>query len=291
MSTHFQIDINGPANVVSHGGSGRPILLVHGLGGSHVNWTAVGQSLTSHGSVRAIDLVGFGHTPLAGRNASVQSQRDFVIEYLKGHADAPAVLVGNSMGGLISLLVARKAPELVDSLVLVDAALPTVRLRFDPQVIKGLLRPIVPVLGARAYEKAMQDPKAYMEEAGKMLFVDSSRMPEEARRQSLAMAAERSKMPWVSQAFSEAAKSMFGVLMRRRSFATDMQAIDARALIVQGECDRLVDVESARWLAGLRPDWQLEVFEDIGHVPMLEAPERFVAVVGEWLARNAAPVS
>lgn len=288
MSTQSTIDIGGPVNVVAHGGSGAPILLIHGLGGSHVNWHAVAEPLTEWGAVTAIDLIGFGRTPLAGRVASVQSQRDMVIEYLQSYADEPATLVGNSMGGLISLLVARKAPELVDSLVLVDSALPTVRLRWDPTVIKGLLRPLVPVVGARAYEKAMEDPQAYMDEVGKILFVDPSRMPPEARQRSLEMAAERATMPWVSQAFSEAARSLFAVLLKRRAFAADVKSIPVPALILQGDKDRLVDVESARWLATQRPDWKLEIFQDVGHVPMLEVPDQFLHVVGSWLSERAA---
>lgn len=283
MSTQSTIDINGPVNIISHGGAGAPILLIHGLGGSHVNWEAVAQPLTEHGTVTAIDLIGFGHTPPEGRSSSVQAQRDLVIEFLRQHADGPATLVGNSMGGLVSLLVARKAPELVDSLVLVDSALPTVRLKFDPAVAARLIRPIIPIVGARVYEKAMEDPQAYMAEMEKLLFVDASRVPADARRKGLEMAAARAEMPWVAQAFSEAARSLFAVLLKRRSFAAGIAEIPAPALIIQGDQDRLVDIESARWLAQLRPDWRLEVFEDIGHVPMLEAHEKFLDVVGSWL--------
>ena len=63
MPTSMELDINGPVHVVDHGGEGRPILLVHGLGGSHVNWSAVAEPLTEFGSVRAIDLIGFGSHP------------------------------------------------------------------------------------------------------------------------------------------------------------------------------------------------------------------------------------
>lgn len=288
MSIAATIDINGPVNIVSHGGSGAPILLVHGLGGSHVNWDAVAEPLTEHGAVTAIDLIGFGMTPPDGRSSSVQSQRDLVIDYLRKHADGPATLVGNSMGGVVSLLVARKAPELVDSLVLVDSALPTVRLRIDPTVAGRLIRPLIPVIGARVYEKAMQDPEAYMEEMGRILFVDPERVPERSRRKGLEMATERAKMPWVSQAFAEAARSLFAVLLKRKAFAADVEEISAPALIIQGDKDRLVDIESARWLAQLRPDWELEIFEDIGHVPMLEAHEKFLDVVGSFLGERAA---
>ena len=59
--------------------------------------------------------------------------------------------------------------------------------------------------------------------------------------------------------------------------------IRARALIVQGSEDRLVRVEAARALAARRPDWRFELLEGVGHVPQLEAPERFLAAVEPWL--------
>jgi pimeloyl-ACP methyl ester carboxylesterase len=62
--------------------------------------------------------------------------------------------------------------------------------------------------------------------------------------------------------------------------------IRARALIVQGSRDRLVRVEAARELAAARPDWRLELLEDVGHVPQLEAPERFLAAVEPFVERR-----
>ena len=81
------------------------------------------------------------------------------------------------------------------------------------------------------------------------------------------------------------------VLIRRRSFVGRIESITADALIVHGDKDRLVDVASARWLAKLRPDWQLEIFENVGHVPQLEAPDRLLDVVERWLATRSEHVS
>jgi pimeloyl-ACP methyl ester carboxylesterase len=65
-------------------------------------------------------------------------------------------------------------------------------------------------------------------------------------------------------------------------------SIRANALIVQGNRDRLVRVEATRALAAARPDWRLEILDDVGHVPQLEAPERFLAIVEPWLRTRAA---
>jgi len=284
MASSMEVDINGPVHVADHGGTGTPILLIHGLGGSHVNWSPVADQLSAFGSTRAIDLIGFGYTQPLGRSSAVEAQRDLIISYLLDHADAPALLVGNSMGGLISILVAEAAPELVEGLVLVDAALPTIRPRLDMPVIKGLARPLIPGLGQKMYEKAVEDPESYMNQLFEILFHDGSALDPETREIALEMAKARAEMPWVASAFADAARSLFRVLIRRKAFVSRVESITAPALIMHGDKDRLVDVASARWLAEQRPDWQLEIFENVGHVPQLEAPDRFLEAVERWLA-------
>jgi pimeloyl-ACP methyl ester carboxylesterase len=64
-----------------------------------------------------------------------------------------------------------------------------------------------------------------------------------------------------------------------------VRRITAPALIVHCTHDRLVPLAAARALSALRADWTFKVFENLGHVPQLEDPERFVAVVEAWLQR------
>jgi len=282
------IDLDGPVNIVDHGGDGRPILLIHGLGGSHVNWSAVGDPLTEFGSVRAIDLIGFGDTPPEGRSFGISAQRDLVIAYLRAHAERPAILVGNSMGGLISMLVARSAPELVDRLVLVDPALPVVRPRIDAGMLRRLALPLVPGIGPRSarddYRAALANPGHLVDNVLELLCVDPTRVRTEDRDALVAMARRRAEMPWAADALVDASRSIFTIVVRGRTFARRVRSITNPALVVHGDRDRLVDVASARWLVQQRPDWRLEVFEGVGHVPQLEVPQQFLDVVGRWLA-------
>src|SRR5436305_1908860 len=99
----------------------------------------------------------------------------------------------------------------------------------------------------------------------------------------VALARERQQMPWAHPAFLEAARSIFAILARSRDMQAMVRRIAAPTLLIQGSEDRLVPLAAARALAALRPDWSLEVFERVGHVPQLEAPERFVATVAAWL--------
>src|SRR3989442_8461003 len=105
------IDLDGPVHYADFGGTGPTLVLVHGLGGSHVNWMAVAPALARDARVLAVDLAGFGRTPLGERSADVHANRILLDRFLEGVAAGPAVLVGNSMGGLVAMMEAALAPE------------------------------------------------------------------------------------------------------------------------------------------------------------------------------------
>src|SRR5438132_11521929 len=88
---------------------------------------------------------------------------------------------------------------------------------------------------------------------------------------------------WAQAAFLAAARSIMGVLARRRRLHALIAEIEAPTLIIQGTEDRLVPLAASRATAALRRDWSLAVFDGVGHVPQLEAPERFVETVVAWL--------
>ena len=91
---------------VDFGGSGRPVLMVHGLGGNALNWMAVGPAIAETRRALAIDLAGFGQTPLFGRAATVGANVALVHDFIDGVVGEPVMLMGNSMGGYISVVEA-----------------------------------------------------------------------------------------------------------------------------------------------------------------------------------------
>src|SRR5256712_10274317 len=105
------IDLDGPVHYADFGGTGPTLVLVHGLGGSHVNWMAVAPALARDARVLAVDLAGFGRTPLGERSADVHAHRVLLDRFLEAVAAGPAVLIGNSMGGLVAMMEAALAPE------------------------------------------------------------------------------------------------------------------------------------------------------------------------------------
>ena len=124
-------DLDGPVHWVDFGpttGSGdveAPLVLVHGLGGSHLNWVQVAPALAEIRRVIAIDLAGFGLTPGAGRDLSVRANAALLGRFIREELGGRSVLVGNSMGGMVSLLLAAAEPDVVAGLVLVDPSVPS----------------------------------------------------------------------------------------------------------------------------------------------------------------------
>jgi pimeloyl-ACP methyl ester carboxylesterase len=287
---HCTLEMDGPVHYADFGGSGRPIVLVHGLGGSHLNWLSVAPALARHGRVFALDLLGHGRTPSQRRSAGIGANRRLLGRFLETVAREPAVLVGNSMGGYLALAEASAEPAKVASLVLVSPAVPLPRGEgVDPRVFALFFGTSLPFAGRALLRlRARRGPEAGVRDMLALCCVDSSRIAREVFEAHVELARERAVRGSQSRRdFLEAQRSLLWRLFRRGRFRRMVARIEARALIVQGERDRLVRVEAARALAGLRPDWQLSVLDDVGHVPQLEAPGRFLEQVEPWLEVTA----
>ncbi len=288
-ATHSTVDIGGPVHVADYGGVGTPIVCVHGLGGSATNWMAVGPGLTEHGRVLAIDLPGFGRTPAAGRTISMRGFQQFVARFLREHVDEPAVLFGNSMGGAVALVQAAVDPEWVQALVLVDPAQPRPPGGpIDWEVAKPFLTYALPGLGGAYVERRRREltPEEITREVLELCCVDPTRVPADVVAAGIETRRHTAAQPDSAAAFVKAARSLMATLAFRRRVEKMEQTIRAPALIVHGAQDRLVSLAAIEHLHRVRPDWDLHVFEDAGHVPQLEVPEAFLAVVGGWLART-----
>ena len=84
------VELGVPVHYVDYGGSGPAMVLIHGLGGAHVNWMSVGQKLARHARVVAIDLPGFGRTPTEGDSASVHTNRALLTRFVERVIGGPA---------------------------------------------------------------------------------------------------------------------------------------------------------------------------------------------------------
>lgn len=284
------VDISGPVHVVDYGGAGSPLVLVHGLGGSHLNWMLVGPSLAARHRVIAVDLPGFGLTAPEGRSARLGEQAEIVAELIRTEFGEPATIVGNSMGGLVAMLVADRAPDVAGRLVLVAPALLPTEIDVPTRdSLRYLILPSLPTVG-ELWVKVLRDrrtPEEQIEARMQYVAADPDRIPDEVRVAGVAMEEARRRMPWSATAFAEAGRSIAAVLMRRRRVLDMIHGIGAPVLVVHGEVDPLVPVAEAIRLHALRPDWEVVTLEGVGHVPQLEVAEHFTKLLLDWLERTS----
>ena len=107
-------------SVKSHSNSGRPVIFLHGIASSRITWRHVLPLLTKKYTCITIDLLGFGASPKPDwKNYSLDDHVEAIAYTIKRlHLKSKPVIVGHSMGSLIAARLAKKHPELVDSLVL-----------------------------------------------------------------------------------------------------------------------------------------------------------------------------
>lgn len=289
-----EANIDGPVAYADFGGDGPPIVLVHGLGGNHANWMPSAAALTSLGRVLAPDLPGFGRTPPHGRSSALQNNREILHRFITDVAGGPAVLIGNSMGGLISLMQASAAPSTVSSMVLCSPALPRpARTMGDPKIVAAFAVYSVPFAGERFVARRARrlGPEGLVRETLRVCAVDPATIPQSTVDELIAIARWRTEQPWPTAAYLQAARSLVGIVSRRVRFRDMVTSITAPGLIVHGRHDRLVPLQASRDLIALKPGWDLEVFEDAGHVAMMEHGDRFAATAAGWLAQTAGEAS
>ncbi|HVT21851.1 MAG TPA: alpha/beta hydrolase [Mycobacteriales bacterium] len=282
------VDLDGPTHYLDFGGpADAPLLLaVHGLGGAAWNWLALAPLLQPHVRMMAIDLAGHGLTPAAGRSTTVGANRRLVSRFVEAVAGEPVVLVGNSMGGLISVLAAAARPDQVCGVVLVDPALPRAPLSpIDARVALQFAVMALPVVGEAAYvrRRYRHDAEHQIRQALQMCTVDLSRVPADVIAAGVGVVNQRNGRDFPASDIITAGRSVVRRVSRAPRLHRAMAAIGSPVLVLHGARDRLVPIRAARQAAKTFPHWRLEVAEDVGHVPMLEVADWTAAKILDWL--------
>ncbi|MGH2946309.1 MAG: alpha/beta fold hydrolase [Solirubrobacteraceae bacterium] len=276
MTRRLTVDGRG-VNVVDTGGDGPPLLFIHGLGALWQCWLLNMPPFMESHRVVALDLPGFGQSEMPRGEISVRDYArvvDDVCDQLG--VESPAV-VGNSMGGFVGAELALSFPTRVDRLVLVSAA----GLSIEYQRREPLMTL------ARAWAAATTRAGARTQ--------DVVRRPRLRRLvlQSVLRYPERLSVPLTSELVQGAGKPGFLPALdslMRYSFRDRLARIEMPVLIVWGRNDMLVPVgDAARYERLIGANARKVMFEDTGHVPMIERPSRFNALLLRFLAGEREP--
>ncbi len=273
-----RVDVDGRGvNVIDGGGHGPPLLFLHGLGGLWQNWLLNLPAFMDSHRVVAIDLPGFGGSEMPAGDISIPGFARAVDAVCRELGLEEPVVVGNSMGGFVGAELAVSFPTRVAKLALVAAAgLSTEHLVREPLLAGARAWAVLTArTGVRA-EVAVTRPR--LRRAALQVVV---RYPE---RLSVPLSIEL-----VRGANASGFIPAFDALMRH-SFRDTLERIEVPVLIVWGRNDILVPVDDAEMFEHLiGENAHSVIFDDTGHLPMLERPGRFNELLAGFIAGERAP--
>ena len=279
MTRRLEVD-GRSVGVVDSGGDGPPLLFLHGLGGIWQNWLLnIPAFMDTHRCV-AVDLPGFGLSEKPD-DCSIPGFAHTVDAVCDQLGIEEPVVIGNSMGGFVGAELAVSFPTRVAKLVLISAAgLSTEYLAREPLLAAARA---FAVLTARTGLRG--SPVVKRTRLRRIALQAIVRYPE---RLSIPLTTEL-----VAGANAPGFLAAFDALMGY-SFRDKLERIEAPVLIVWGRNDMLVPVEDAEMFEHLIGDnARAVIFEDTGHLAMLERPSRFNQLLSDFIAEPepASPAS
>jgi pimeloyl-ACP methyl ester carboxylesterase len=273
-----EVTLHGRTVSYAEAGAGPVLLLIHGMGGSSENWRTVIEPLARDHTVIVPDLPGHGGSAPGG-DYSVGGLAAGLRDLLLVLDHDRVTVVGHSLGGGIAMQFAYQFPEIVERLVLVSSGGlgPEVSLLLRAAALPGAgpfiaaTAPVVRALGRglRRAEGRGRRPSTDVTEVmhGYGLLTDPERRA----------------------GFLATVRSVIGIGGQRVSAVDRLYLAEAvPVLIVWGARDRLVPAGHAEEAHRSIPGSRLEVFEEAGHLPQLEEPMRFVAVLEQFLEETEA---
>ncbi len=272
------VDVAGARVYYLHAGSGRPILLIHGLLGSGQNWRNNIDALAQHASVYAIDLVNMGKSQRVGDlDPGLKATANRIIAVMDALYLPEADFVAHSHGGAVALMLAAFHPARVRSLILFAPANPYCRagdriVRTYSTAWGGFLAGLLPYSPTQIQRQALGD-----------LYGGPSRIVDSCLREIVQVLRNRDTLHHVLCIircwFRERAK-LKAALRRVKKTPT---------LLVWGDRDCTVSLGSALKLYQKLRGSELIVLRGGGHAVFEETPELANRVMVEWLARHPLP--
>jgi pimeloyl-ACP methyl ester carboxylesterase len=246
----------------------RPVLLIHGWGGSGRYWRGTVERLGDRFAFIVPDLPGVGRSLPVRRGRDIFDQVHALEALLADLHVARAHVVGHSTGGAIAIVLAARRPDLVERLVLTSVGL------FRNAAERNIFNAVMGVTGVFMRLRAawMADVPFLVQQSARRYFF---RVPDEpallragfldylTMDYDTALASARSA---VSDAIPEAARR-----------------IGAPTLLIAAREDQSMPAVNVEYTATVIPDSRIRWIAQCGHLPMVEQPDEYAALLGAFL--------
>jgi pimeloyl-ACP methyl ester carboxylesterase len=270
--------IHGYRRAFRIAGSGPALLLIHGVGDNSKSWESVHAKLAQRFTVIAPDLLGHGESDKPHADYSLPAFANGMRDLLAVLGIDRVTIVGHSFGGGVAMQLAYQYPELVERIVLVSAggvakdvslALRLAAMPMGSEALAMLRTPgVMPAI--RLFGRAVGTTLGFTQFGRDAADVVNL--------------LEGFQDPSALRAF---ARTLRSVVDRRGQFVTMldrsylMQSVPVQ--VIWGEDDLIIPVDHAHTAHAAMPGSRLEIFEDSGHMPFHDHPDRFVEVVERFI--------
>ncbi len=238
-------------------GSGTPLLLLHGFPFDHTIWERVIGEMEKGIRVIAPDLRGHGRSIVTESDYSITDMASDIIELINQLQIREAVIVGHSMGGYIALEIARNFPERVSGLVLISSHIFADSLEKKQSRFSNIER----IMQQGAHAVLSNLPNMLTDEDNVKSFCRDA----------------------VARMDSVGAMGALYAMANRAASEDVWKALHVPTMVIAGSNDRLIPIEQSRGFASLPKYSVLEKIDGVGHMPMLEAPDKVAMALAKFI--------
>lgn len=268
-------DVNGVKVHYQEKGEGTPLVLIHGYTSSTYTWKDIFEPLSQKYRVIAVDLKGFGFSEKPDGDYTRRAQGELVFGLLEHLKIEKAWLAGNSMGGETALNVALDHPEKVLGLILIDSAGVKIpgREALTPWYVQA------PVIGQVLTALAMTSDALVREGLKKSVFDDAKITDEEVNYYHQFLKTRGGQL-----AAREARKQYILHPVEDR-----LNNIGVPTLLMWGKEDEIIPLEAGKTMNEKIKNSKLIVFENCGHLPQEEMPEKVLHEITNFISQTDLP--
>jgi pimeloyl-ACP methyl ester carboxylesterase len=281
LNNHFHqhtIEIDGLRTRYITAGSGPVLVLLHAAGESATDWRWTIPLLAKTHRVIAPDLLVYGNENSHSETCTPRFSAEFVGKMLLSLGVDNAAVVGNSIGGLVAMHLALSGPVHVRGLVLVSSA------GLGRELNPALIGVTVPGFGEVAASWG-ENPFGAMQRAYiriPLLFACPTRIPQEWYTEQVRLA----QIPGYLSATLQYLRTQVGPFGQVEVLTDKLPRLDIPTLVVWGETDLLIPATHACDAVERLRDGELVFMPDCGHLPQVEHPEKFAAILGRFLSEK-----
>lgn len=270
------VTVHGHRRAFVKVGSGPALLLLHGLACDHTTWHPVINRLAEDFTVIAPDFLGHGESDKPRADYSIGGYANGMRDLLTILGIDKVTVVGHSFGGGVAMQFAYQFPERTERLVLVSAG------GLGPEVTPAIRAILLP--GFHQFASVLNLPVMRSLTRSLLTGLADSGVPSLRDMDEVAAIVASWRDPKTRRALRHLVRNCIDmrgqvITMRDRAYLTAAMPM----AIVWGADDQVLPVEHAEVVSGLAPDAHLEIFEDSGHFPHKDDPERFIGFLTSFI--------